>query len=151
VSYRAPGAYRWAWLQVLLICGIFAIVQTVSTAYLARPRGAATAEGSESAPPREPTPRIAPESTLAPPARSPEAESHAPGDDPAVEQFDTTMVRRVQQLARERGIDPETLLPDAALRERAIASGSLKSDASQELVDAYAAILSRLSEPTAEP
>lgn len=62
----------------------------------------------------------------------------------AVERLDTAMSRRLEGLALAQGLDPQEVLPDPTLREQAIASGDLRSDAAQALIAEYTRILDEL-------
>lgn len=63
----------------------------------------------------------------------------------AVQRWDTLMQQRVERLAEKNGVDPATVLPDAGLREQALASGDLRSEASQQLIAEYSSILRELA------
>ncbi len=62
----------------------------------------------------------------------------------AVQRLDSAMARRLEKLAVDKGLVLDEIMPAAALRERAIESGDLRSDAAQELIAEYTRILETL-------
>ncbi len=66
----------------------------------------------------------------------------------AVQRWDALMQQRVERLAAEKGIDPVTVMPAGDLRERALASGDLRSEEAQELIAEYSRVLRELGTTT---
>jgi len=62
----------------------------------------------------------------------------------AVERLDSAMARRLEKLAADKELVLDEIMPATALRERAIESGDLRSDAAQELIAEYTRILETL-------
>jgi hypothetical protein len=174
MAYRARGSYLWSWKQTLLICLTILVGQMLSTWYLASRlpdmaeisaltvrdnrraresrRELELAPGGE-LPPSEGVPLDL--SGDAPPVEPTPGATDAPADpalegtwsnaaSQAVERLDTAMARRLEGLALEQGLDPTEILPDPELREKAIASGDLRSDEAQALIAEYTRILDEL-------
>jgi predicted transposase YdaD len=68
----------------------------------------------------------------------------------AVERWDKLMQQRIERLAEAKGLDPASVLPQATLREEALASGDMRSEASQRLMAEYSRILRELPDDDAE-
>lgn len=84
-----------------------------------------------------------------------DAPGHPAGADPIpgtagtmVVQMDAIMRRQVVEAAQARGLDPEPLLPDPAVRAAAIATGRMESLESQRLIAAYGEALRTLGVDT---
>jgi len=78
------------------------------------------------------------------PGAQPGGDAGAPSLLPSIEHIDQVRAARLTDLARARGVDPATVLPSAALRQAAVASGDIRSAASQELLEAYRAAMTSL-------
>lgn len=171
MAYRARGSYLWSWKQTLIICLTILVGQMLSTWYLAsrlpdmaelstlmmrdtrRAREARReielSPGGE-LPPSEGVPLdLSGEQPPTEPTTDPGADPALEGTwsnaaSQAVERLDTAMARRLEGLAIEQGLDPAEVLPDPELREKAIASGDLRSDDAQALIAAYTRILDEL-------
>ncbi len=63
---------------------------------------------------------------------------------PDIEVLDRILAQRVSMEAGRRGVDPEVVLPPAALREAALTSGEIQGPQTRALVAAYQATLERM-------
>ena len=175
MAYRARGSYLWSWKQTLIICLTIVVGQLFSTWYLStrlpdtdvlttllsregrsdrsgrrgsgeRPRSGSSQLGGS-------TPDL-----LAVPSSQHEHDAEGAAQDgswastasQAVQRLDTAMARRLEKLAQDKGLELDEIMPATELRERAIASGDLRSDAAQELIAEYTRILDTLGGSQAE-
>lgn len=156
-TYPRRGSSWQRWQQTLVICGVV-VLSNGLTALAVRSRVPTAAEIGASLPDRGTAGR-----GRGSRAEAPAPEVGEPGQDSkssatvkafsrgSVEKLDRILSQRLEAIAREKGVEVQTLLPRQELRDAALGSQDLASKEAQALIAEYTRVFRELGQEMPTP